>query len=67
MSNPFDRAEFCDVNGEYSGSVGSDFGWIDALAEKSEVHTLDEGLEESVDGFQWLVGRMRPADAGLAF
>lgn len=66
-TSPFDRAEFCDVNGEYSGSVGGSAGWIDTLAEKSEVRNFDDGLEDSIGEFQWLVGPMRKADAELAF
>lgn len=58
-----DRAEFCDVNGEYSGSISTNSSWIDALAEKSEVRNIGDGIEESVEGFGWLVGNMRGSDS----
>ena len=62
-----DRAEFCDVNGEYSGSISTNASWIDALAEKSAVRTFGDGIEESVEGFGWLVGKIRGGDGDLQF
>ncbi len=56
--SPIEDAEFCDVSGEYSGASASGEGWIDVLADKSTAHNLGDGLSESLNGFEWLVGRM---------
>lgn len=54
--SPIESDEFCDFNGEHSGAGGSGAGWIDVLAEKSTAYNLGDGLSESLDGFDWLVG-----------
>lgn len=56
--SPIDNAEFCDFSGEYSGAGASGSGWIDVLADKSTAHNVGDGLSESLDGFEWLVGGM---------
>ena len=56
--SPIENAEFCDFSGEYSGAGASGEGWIDVLAEKSVAHNVGDGLSESLDGFEWLVGGM---------
>ena len=65
--SPIETAEFCDFSGEYSGAGASGEGWIDVLADKSTAHNLGDGLSESLDGFEWLVGRVaHRSDADLA-
>jgi len=54
--SPIETAEFCDFSGEYSGAGASGEGWIDVLADKSTAHNLGDGLSESLNGFEWLVG-----------
>jgi len=56
--SPIETAEFCDFSGEYSGAGASGEGWIDVLAEKSTAQNLGDGLSESLNGFEWLVGGM---------
>lgn len=56
--SPIESAEFCDFNGEQSGAGASGEGWIDVLADKSTAYNLGDGLSESLDGFEWLVGGM---------
>lgn len=56
--SPIDNAEFCDFSGEYSGAGASGAGWIDVLADKSTAQNLGDGLSESLNGFEWLVGGM---------
>jgi len=56
--SPIETAEFCDFSGEHSGASASGEGWIDVLADKSTAHNLGDGLSESLNGFEWLVGGM---------
>lgn len=56
--SPIDNAEFCDFSGEYSGAGASGEGWIDVLADKSTAYNVGDGLSESLNGFEWLVGGM---------
>ena len=56
--SPINNAEFCDFSGEHSGAGASGNGWIDVLADKSTAHNLGDGLSESLNGFEWLVGGM---------
>ena len=57
MTYAIDATELCDFNGEQSGAALAG-GWIDELAAKGTANTVDEGLEESLEGYGWLVGRM---------
>lgn len=60
-----EAADLCDFSGECSGAGASGAGWIDVLADKATAHNCGDGLAESLDGFEWLVGDMNKRIAGF--